>query len=52
MMRDCLKVLHTDIVTVWNFSDPHRVMALFIIVIAYILTWVSDSTCIALSSGR
>lgn len=24
MMRDCLKVLHTDIVTVWNFSDPHR----------------------------
>ncbi|KAG1858794.1 hypothetical protein DFJ58DRAFT_781762 [Suillus subalutaceus] len=24
MMRDCLNVLHTDIVTVWNFSDPHR----------------------------
>ncbi|KAG2140671.1 hypothetical protein DEU56DRAFT_288749 [Suillus clintonianus] len=23
-MRDCLNVLHTDIVTVWNFCDPHH----------------------------
>ncbi|KAG1727231.1 hypothetical protein EDB19DRAFT_200654 [Suillus lakei] len=23
-MRDCLNMLHTDIVAVWNFHDPHR----------------------------
>ncbi|KAG1777945.1 hypothetical protein EV702DRAFT_1278288 [Suillus placidus] len=34
-MWDCLHVLHTDIVNVWNFQDTHGVIALFFVVVAY-----------------
>ncbi|KAG1742084.1 hypothetical protein EDD22DRAFT_909867 [Suillus occidentalis] len=29
---DCLYVLHTDIVRVWNFYDPHHVMVILFVV--------------------
>jgi hypothetical protein len=35
---DCLHVLHTDIINVWNFYDPHHVMAILFVVVAYALT--------------
>jgi len=33
VVRDCLNVLHTDIVAVWNFHDSHRVMVFFFVFI-------------------
>jgi hypothetical protein len=30
-VKACLHVLHTDIVAVWNFNDPYRVTAIFVI---------------------
>ncbi|KAG2335514.1 hypothetical protein BDR05DRAFT_1030114, partial [Suillus weaverae] len=33
--RDCLYVLHIDIVAVWNFYDPHHVMVILFAVIAF-----------------
>jgi hypothetical protein len=31
VVQDCLNVLHTDIVAVWNFHDPYRVMVIFFV---------------------
>ncbi|KIK38642.1 hypothetical protein CY34DRAFT_90608, partial [Suillus luteus UH-Slu-Lm8-n1] len=33
-MWDCLHVLHTDIINVWNFQDPHGVIAILIVAVA------------------
>ncbi|KAG2072221.1 hypothetical protein BDR04DRAFT_1013812, partial [Suillus decipiens] len=49
---DCLYVLHTDIVNVWNFYDPHRVMTILFVVIASVLTRFVHSICTVKSSGK
>jgi len=36
-MWACMRVLHTDIVAVWNFRDPHDVIFIFAL-ITFILT--------------
>ncbi|KAG2055902.1 hypothetical protein BDR06DRAFT_881058, partial [Suillus hirtellus] len=37
-MQDCLDVLHADIVDVWNFRDPQKVMSILFIVVVSALT--------------
>ena len=34
-MRACLDVLHTGIVRVWKFRDPHNVMFIFRCFVVY-----------------
>jgi len=34
-VQACLEVLHTDIVRVWNFQDPHHVMFIFRCFVVY-----------------